>query len=276
MPLPSGKNAFRQLVLLSYLLFTAYPLVWMTLASFRREGDAQAHPLGWPEPWTLDNLHQVLTSGNFGAAYVNSLLISVSAVALTLVAAALAAFALACLDLPGRKLLFLLFLLGMMIPVHVTLIPLNFLMGRNGLNLKGGVWALLGPYVGFSLPISILILRNAFMGLPRELLEAGRLDGCSSWQTLRHIALPLARPALATVVIFNFLTLWNEYAFALTLLGPGTSTLPLAITEFKGEHGMLVTRVCAALVLIVVPLLVVYFFAQKQIIRGLTAGAVKE
>lgn len=276
MPLPSGKAIPRHLLLLGYLLFTTYPLVWMTLAAFRHEGDAQAHPLAWPDPWTLDNLRQVLSSGSFGTAYVNSLLISVSAVALTLAAAALAAFALACLDLPGRKLLFLLFLLGLMIPVHVTLIPLNFLMGREGLNLKGGLWALLGPYVGFSLPVSILILRNAFQALPRELLEAGHLDGCSPWQALRHIALPLSRPALATVVIFNFLTLWNEYAFALTLLGPGTTTLPLAVTEFKGEHDMLITRVCAALVLIVVPLLLVYFFAQKQIIRGLTAGAVKE
>jgi raffinose/stachyose/melibiose transport system permease protein len=101
------------------------------------------------------------------------------------------------------------------------------------------------------------------------------LDGCSQWQAFWHIGLPLARPALSTVLIFNFLTMWNEYAFALTLLGPGCQTVPLALTEFKGEHDLRITTVCAALLLVLIPLILVYLFAQKQIIRGLTAGSIK-
>ncbi|HOG51844.1 MAG TPA: carbohydrate ABC transporter permease, partial [Lentisphaeria bacterium] len=146
----------------------------------------------------------------------------------------------------------------------------------EGMNIKGGLVALAGPYIGFALPISILILRGAFAALPPDLLDASRVDGCSAWGVFRHVALPLSRPALATVVIFNFLTMWNEFAFALTLLGPGCETLPLALTRFKGEHDIQITQTSAALVLVVIPLIIVYVFAQKHIIRGLTAGAVKE
>lgn len=266
----------RHLVLLVFLLFTAYPLLWMALCAFRTEGDAQAHPLALPQKWILENLANVLQNGGFGSAYLNSLLLCVTSVALAVAFASLAAFAFSQMRFPGRNLLFTLFLLGMMIPVHVTLIPLNRLLGNGGLNLKGSLLALAGPYIGFALPISILILRNAFNALPRDLLDAARVDGCSAWSVFIHVALPLARPSLATVIIFNFLTAWNEYAFALTLLGPGVRTLPLALSDFKGEHDILITQTSAALLLVVLPLIIVYLFAQKQIIRGLTAGAVKE
>ena len=163
----------------------------------------------------------------------------------------------------------------MMIPVHVTLIPLNLLLGPQYLNIKESLWALAGPYIGFALPVSILILRGAFSTIPHELLEAARIDGCNAWDVFRFVAIPLARPAFATVIIFNFLTMWNEFAFALTLLGPDNATLPIALNNFKGERGMYLAETCAALAVVVVPLLVIYIFAQKHIIKGLTAGAVK-
>ncbi|MDD4097185.1 MAG: carbohydrate ABC transporter permease [Lentisphaeria bacterium] len=266
----------RHAVLLAFLAVTAYPLLWMAMTAFRAEGDAQARPLGLPRPWVLDNLAEVVRNGDFGGAYVNSLLLCTVSVVLAVCLSALAAFAFAQLRFRGSHALFLLFLVGMMIPVHVTLIPLNRLLGAGGLGIKGGLAALAGPYIGFALPISILILRGAFAALPADLLDASRVDGCSAWGVFRHVALPLSRPALATVIIFNFLTMWNEFAFALTLLGPGCETLPLALTQFKGEHDIQITLTSAALVLVVIPLVVVYVFAQKHIIRGLTAGAVKE
>ena len=268
--------ALRHLVLLAFLVATSYPLLWMIMTAFRQEGDAQARPLGLPKQWVLDNLTTVLRSGNFGQAYLNSLLLCAASVTVAVSLAALAAFAFAQLRFRGNQILFLLFLVGMMIPVHVTLIPLNRLLGTQGLGIKGGLLALAGPYIGFALPLSILILRGAFAALPADLLDASRVDGCTTWGVFRHVALPLSRPALATVIIFNFLTMWNEFAFALTLLGPGKSTLPLALTQFKGEHDIQITLTSAALALVVVPLIIVYVFAQKHIIRGLTAGAVKE
>ncbi|MBO4345219.1 MAG: carbohydrate ABC transporter permease [Victivallales bacterium] len=266
----------RHLLLLLFLLFTAYPLLWMALCAFRTEGDAQEHPLALPVKFVWENMANVLRSGSFGSAYINSLLLCTVSVAIAVTFAALAAFAFAQMSFKGKDLLFYFLILGMMIPVHVTLIPLNRLLGSSGLGIKGGLAALAGPYIGFALPVSILILKGAFSSLPKDLLDAARVDGCNAMQVFLHVALPLSRPALATVIIFNFLTMWNEFAFALTLLGPGVRTLTLALNDFKGEHDIMITQTSAALLLVVLPLIIVYVFAQKHIIRGLTAGAVKE
>jgi len=273
-----NKSAFllRHLLLILFLLFTAYPMLWMALCAFRTEGDAQAHPLAIPTKLVLDNMANVFRSGSFGSAYINSLMLCTASVAIAVTISALAAFAFAQMSFKGKNLLFYLFILGMMIPIHVTLIPLNRLLGSSGLGIKGGLMALAGPYIGFALPVSILILKGAFSSLPKDLMDAARVDGCNSIQVFLHVAIPLSRPALATVVIFNFLTMWNEFSFALTLLGPGVRTLPLALNDFKGEHDIMITQTSAALLLVVLPLIVVYVFAQKHIIRGLTAGAVKE
>ncbi len=266
----------RHLFLLLFLLFTAYPMLWMALCAFRTEGDAQARPLALPAKFIIGNISNVLHNGSFGSAYINSLLLCTASVAIAVLFAALAAFAFAQMSFKGKDLLFYFFILGMMIPIHVTLIPLNRLLGSSGLGIKGGLLALAGPYIGFALPVSILILKGAFSTLPKDLLDAARVDGCNALQVFLHVALPLSRPALATVIIFNFLTMWNEFAFALTLLGPGVRTLTLALNDFKGEHDILITQTSAALLLVVLPLIAVYVFAQKHIIRGLTAGAVKE
>ncbi|MCK5802748.1 MAG: carbohydrate ABC transporter permease [Lentisphaeria bacterium] len=269
------RSILRHAILLGFLLLSAYPLLWMALASVRTEGDARRYPFSPPREWTAENLRVVAESGSFGQAYVNSVVVCVAGVFGAVALSSCAAFAFARLRFRGQRALFLLFLLGMMVPVHVTLIPLNRLMGTGGLGLKGTLWALIGPYIGFALPLSILILRGAFARIPEELVDAARIDGCSTWGVFTRVALPLVRSAIATVVIFNFLTMWNEFAFALTLLDPARPTLPLAITQFSGEHGIRLTQTCAALTVVVLPLLVVYCLAQKHIIRGLTAGAVK-
>ncbi len=272
----SSALIFRHLLLLLFLLFTAYPMLWMALCAFRTEGDAQTRPLAIPAKFVLDNMANVLNNGSFGSAYINSLILCIASVAIAVTFAAFAAFAFAQMSFKGKNMLFYIFILGMMIPVHVTLIPLNRLLGSSGLGIKGSLMALAGPYIGFALPVSILILKGAFSSLPKDLLDAARVDGCNAFQVFLHVALPLSRPALATVIIFNFLTMWNEFSFALTLLGPGVRTLTLALNDFKGEHDIMITQTSAALLLVVLPLIVVYVLAQKHIIRGLTAGAVKE
>ena len=337
------QRLLRHLLLLLCLLLSAYPLLWMTLASLRTDADVLEHPFAWPSSWQLRSYGDVLAAGGFGSAsdnltlllaafplaaaaflwmadlvqfrlrlwhlpfllalggallaaqrhpalhralqarpgfanaYLNSLTLCIAAVTAAVMLAALAAFALSRLKFRGSNLLFLTFMLGMMIPVHVTLIPLNLLLGPQLLNLKGSPWALVGPYVAFAIPVSVLILRNAFDAIPADLLDAAQIDGCTPWLIFRHIAIPLANPALATLVIFNFLTCWNEFAFALTLADSRRPTLPIALHHFKGEQGSLdIPVICAALVISVAPLLIVYACAQRHIIRGLTAGAVKE
>ena len=271
------RNILRHVLLIGFLVIAGYPIIWMGLSAVRSDRDVRRAPFALPTRPTGEGFSAVLRSGGFGRAYVNSLVVGVSSVVIAVAVSSAAAYAFARMKFCGREALFLLFLAGMMVPVHVTLIPLNRLMSAGALNIKDTYLALIGPYVGFALPISILILRGAFAEIPQELEDAARMDGSSTWGVFWHIALPLVRPALATVVIFNFLTMWNEFAFALTLISEESMrTLPLAMWQFKGERGPFLGQTCAALCVAAVPVLMVYAFAQRHIIRGLTAGALKQ
>ncbi len=272
-----GLYIFRHVILLFFLAIGGYPLIWMLFSALRTEGAILENPFGLPTEPVLHNFVMVLKAGDFLRAYGNSLFICGVSVICAVFLASMAAFAFAKFSFGRRELLFLLILAGMMVPIHVTLIPLNHLMGSSMLNLKGTYLVLIAPYVGFALPVSVLILRSAFRQVPEDLLEAARLDGCSAWGIYWRIMLPLSKPALATVTIFNALTMWNEFAFALTLINERElRTLPLALWQFKGEYGMYISQTCAALCVSIVPLLIIYFFAQRHIISGLTAGALKE
>jgi len=269
------RRALLYAVLGAYLVVAVYPMVWMVCTGLKAEAEVMQSAWSLPASPRWENLGGAWRTGGFRRAYANSLIVSVAAGALSVTLAALAGYAFARLRFRGRELLFYLFLLGMMIPVHVTLIPLNRLLGQLG--LRRTHLALIGPYAGFALPLGIFVLRGFFERVPRELEEAARIDGCSAFGVFWHVALPMARPALATVIIFNFVTMWNEFVFALTFLrASNLRTLPLALWEFSDEAGLMISKTCAALTIGVLPLLVVFFLAQKHIIRGLTAGALKQ
>jgi raffinose/stachyose/melibiose transport system permease protein len=269
------RTALLYGVLAAYLVVTVYPLVWMAGTGLRAEGEIAENVWSLPAPPRWENLREVWRAGNFRRAYLNSVVVSVASGALSVAVAALAGYAFARLRFRGREVLFYAFLLGMMIPVHVTLIPLNRLLQAMG--LRTTYLALIGPYVGFALPLSTFILRGFFERVPVELEDAARIDGCSALGVFWHVALPSARPALATVVIFNFVTMWNEFVFALTFLRRSDlRTIPLALWEFSDEAGLVMSKTCAAMTISVLPLLAVFFLAQKHIIQGLTAGALKQ
>jgi raffinose/stachyose/melibiose transport system permease protein len=186
----------------------------------------------------------------------------------------MAAFAFARVKFRGRNFLFYLFLGGTMIPIHVTLIPL-FIMMRD-LGLLGKLPSMIFPFVGFSLPTSIFILRGFFEQIPHEIEEAARIDGCSTARIFWTIMLPLARPALVTVIILSVVAAWNEYLFALTFVASNNAayTLPLGILSFVRALGVTqYDKMFAGLTISALPVLIVYFIAQRQIIKSLTAGA---
>jgi raffinose/stachyose/melibiose transport system permease protein len=263
------------LVLAIFAIVALFPAAWMFLCAGKTEAEARANIWGLSASWTWGNFRTALFEYDFGRYLLNSVIVTVSAVAMTLAAAALAGFAFARVRFRGRSLAFYLFLAGMMVPVHIVLIPL--LRTVRFLHIADTHAALVATYVAFSLPVSIFILRGFFEGVPAELEEAARIDGCSTVGVFWHVCLPAARPALAVVTIFNFVTLWNEFIFALTLLNaPERSTLPLGLYNFsQKEYGANVPLTCAALSMSVLPVILVYLLAQKHIIRGLTAGAIK-
>jgi raffinose/stachyose/melibiose transport system permease protein len=265
----------RYALLLAFAVVALYPLFWMFTCAGKTQDQASADKWGLPTSWTWKNFHEVLFESHFPRYLLNSLLVTASAVALTLASAALAGFVFARTRFRGRSLLFALFLGGMMIPVHIVLIPLLKIFGI--LHLYDTHAALVMSYVAFSLPVSIFILRGFFEGVPMELEEAARIDGCSAAGVFWHVMLPLAKPALAVVTIFNLVTLWNEFIFALTLLHTQSlSTIPLGMYQFSTDRGTNVPLTCAALSIAVLPMLLAYVLAQKHIIRGLTSGAIKE
>jgi len=270
------KRSLLGLVLLAWLVVTIYPLAWMAYTGFKTEEEVAQNVWAPPTRLRLQNFERAWREGAFRNAYLSSIAVSVTSGALSVALAALAGYAFARMSFRGKELLFYAVLLGMMIPVHVILIPLNRLL--HWLDWRDTLLALIAPYVAFALPIGVFIMRGFFARVPRELEEAARIDGCSAWGVFWHVALPSARPALATVIVFNFVTMWNEFVFALTFLqGSRLATLPLALQRFSGgEGGPMMSRTCAAMTISVLPLLVVFFLAQKHIIRGLTAGALKQ
>jgi len=186
----------------------------------------------------------------------------------------MAAYAFARLDFPFGKTLFGLVVAAMIVPIHATLVPI-YLLIRN-LGLYDTEFALIGPYVAFSLPISIFILTEFMKQIPRELEEAACLDGCGPLKIFWRIYFPLSTPGLATVAIYNAVALWNEFIFAYVLTStPGHRTLPLAIWDFQGQYSSNVPAMLAVVTLTSLPLIAVYAFGQERVIKGMMAGSLK-
>ena len=221
----------------------------------------------------LENFAYVLNSV-FANYFINSLIISISSVVLVVLFASLASYPLARMKFRLSKPVFMLFLVGMMIPVHSTLIPIYVLTQKLG--LYNTLWGLLGPYIAFSIPISIIIFVQFLKEIPNELIESARIDGCGHFGVFWRIMFPLLTPAISTVFIYNFIHTWNEFIFALVLIqSEKFMTLPLGLRAFYGEFSVNIPGMMAALALGSLPLLLVYFIAQEKVVKGLSAGSVK-
>ena len=162
----------------------------------------------------------------------------------------------------------------MSIPIHITLLPLYLMSVKTG--LYDSIWALIGPYVAFNLPISVFILTTFMATIPKELEEAAEIDGCGRYQMFGKVMLPLVKPGLATLVIYDGVNIWNEFSFALTLTQSAANrTLPLAVNEFQGQYTMNTPMILTVLFISILPMIIVFIFGQDKLIKGMMAGAVK-
>ncbi len=257
------------------LVAALYPLFWM-LSTGLKPPEQAADWWGPPHALHFGNFLKVWSTLEFPRWFANSLVVTTGAVTFTLLLGAPAGYALASMGFRGRGTVFALFAAGLMIPVHVTLIPLLKLFQFTGLyDTHAG---LIAVYTAFSLPLAVVLFAGFFREIPAEVLEAAALDGCGPWSTFLRITLPLARPAIVGVFMITLVNVWNEFAFGLVLLqSPRNYTIPLGINSLRGEYGYGsdVPLMAAALAIAVLPPLLVYALAQRQLIRGLTAGAVK-
>ncbi len=261
------------LIALAWLVAAGLPFFFVLNTSFKDTREYITDLWALPSSLNLSNYADAF-SGGIGRFFLNSLIVTSVSVVLTLVLAALASYPLARTTFRLGPPLFLLFLAGAMIPVHVTLIPVYHL--SNSLGIYDTPFALFGPYVAFHLPIAVFILTEFFRHIPRELEEAARIDGANTFEVFTRIILPLAVPALSTVGIYTFIFVWNEFVFALVLLtSKDNMTLPLGLMQFSGEFQVNVPGIMAAVTLASLPVILVYLAAQERVVAGMVAGAVK-
>ena len=270
-------NTVKGFVLYPILLLLAaailYPLVWMTYSSFKGNADIFANVFALPRELFLGNYVTVFTQGAMGLYFRNSLIISVVSVAGLLVFSSLAAYAFASFRFRGSTPLFMILLLGLMVPPQALIISGFKLMSI--LSLIDTYWALIFTYFGWT-SFGILVLRNFFQAVPRDIKDAARVDGAGHWHMFSQIMLPLARPSLSTIAIFYFMWVWNEFIYPLVYLQtPEKYTIPLGVLFFNGRYTVEWGLQMAALAVATIVPLVVYYVFQKQFIRGILAGALK-
>ena len=271
------NNAVKGIVLYPLFLLLAaiilYPLVWMIYSSFKSNTDIFANVFALPSQLYLGNYITVFTEGAMGLYFRNSLLIAVVSVAGLLVLSSLAAYAFATFRFRGSTPLFMILLLGLMVPPQALIISGFKLMSI--LKLLDTYWALIFTYLGWS-SFGIMVLRNFFQSVPRDVKDAARVDGAGHWQMFSQIMLPLARPSVSTIAIFYFMWVWNEFIYPLVYMQtPEKYTVPLGVLFFNGRYTIEWGLQMAALAVATIVPLIVYYAFQKQFIRGILAGALK-
>ncbi len=265
-----------QIPLLFWAVMVIFPFLWMIMTALKTDRQILTDPFGWPETFQWDNFERAWTTANIGTYFFNTLVVMAMSLTGTLLVSAMAAYVIARFDFPGNRFLYLLFMAGLMFPVFLGLVPLYFLMGD--LHLLNTYYGLALVYIAYSLPFTIFFLVGFFKTLPGEVAEAGIMDGASQYQVFFQIMLPMAKPGLIAMGIFNFLGQWNQFLLPLVLmqnenryvLSQGLNFL--AINQgYDNDYSALF----AAMVIVMVPTLLVYILFQRRLEAGLTAGALK-
>lgn len=268
------KRSAIYLILLLFTIVNAYPIFWMIMNSFKTGQEFAFDPFGLPNEWVLVNYVEAWVTANIGSYFFNSLFVGIVALLICILVGAFASYFLSRFQFKGRNLLYGFFVVGLLVPIHATLVPMFILMQKLGfINTH---LALIFPYVAFNLPITIFLLTSFMASFPKEIEESAIMDGCGPFRIFWSIILPMSRPAIATAVILNFINNWNEFSFALVLINDDAlSTLPLGLANFAGQYATNYTAQMAGLTMVLIPTILFYLIMEKQIVNGMTQGAVK-
>lgn len=267
---------FLNLVLIIFSITCIFPLVWMIYSSLKEKRAFNADIIGLPKKPTLVNYIRILTNSDYhlGESMMNSVRTTVLSVALIVLFGFIVGYILARVKFKGNRALYGMFLMGMLIPIHSLLVPIYVVFNKVGISNKW--FTLLFPYVAFGLPLAIFLVEGFVKGIPVALEEAAAIDGSSFSRTLWSIILPICRPILVTIGIISTFGNWNEFSFALVLIkDQALQTVPLALTQFKGQFASDYPKQMAAMLITMSPIVILYFVFSKEIIKGMVAGAVK-
>jgi raffinose/stachyose/melibiose transport system permease protein len=267
-------TAITNLAAIGWSCIILFPLYLIVITSFKEQGRVVVDPLGLPKVWHWENIGLAWERGHFSTYFSNSVVVAVATVGIVLVSSFLAAYAFARISFPGKDLLYILFLVGLAIPGDVLLVPLYYVL--KDMNLLNTLWALIFPGAAFGLAFAILILRSFIETLPKEILEAGIMDGCSEFQLAFNIVVPLCRPALLSLLILNFMWSWNSFIFPIVLIQKDElRTITVGLNFFQGRWVTNVPLLMAGTLIIALPVIIVYILFQREFVKGITAGALK-
>ena len=257
-----------------WLLVTFTPFIFMVLNSFKGQFEMLVSGVfSLPESLNFANYKTVL-DGAFMGYFLRSVIVTSISLVLMVVLSSFASYPLSRMKFKMRGFLYGFIIACMSIPMHVTLIPV-FKMTID-FNLYDTIWSLPGPYVAFSLPMSVFILTNFMRSIPQEIEQAAEIDGCGKFRNFFHVILPLSKPGISTLCIYNGINYWNEFAFVKTLTqSTNAQTLPMAMNNYKGEHSMNIPVILTVLVLAVLPMIILFCILQDKLVKGMTAGSVK-
>ena len=265
-----------QTVLVGWAVIVIFPMIWMIYSSFKTDQELFFSPWAPPMELQWDNFARAWTKAHVGDYLLNTLIVVIPALMLTLIISAMAAYVLARFEFVGRRFLFYMFLSGMLFPVFLALVPLFNLV--NQLKMLNTFHGLILVYIAYSLPFTIFFLTGFFKTLPTEIEESAIMDGANPYQVFFKVMLPMASPGLISMGIFNFLGMWNQYVLPLVLISDESKYMlsqGLAFMLFKQFYENDWSALFAALTIIMVPTLIVYITFQKQIQDGITTGALK-
>lgn len=261
-------------VLIFWTFLVLFPLWTMIVNSFKFKFDIYTDPFGLPKKWNFESYVSVITDGDFFLYFRNSLFVTLGSIFLVLLFGAMASYALVNWKHKASRFLYLFFIAGMMLPIKIGSIRLLQLI--KGLGLLNTLWGLFPVYTAMGLPIAVFVLTEFIRQIPAELTEAAVIDGATRNKVFTIIILPLLRPALATVAIYNLIPFWNDLWFPLIFINQDAhKTLLLGVTRLFGQYMTDWSRILAVLTLSAIPVLLLYLTMSKNFIRGLTAGAVK-
>ncbi len=269
----TGINLIIHLFMLTVAVTCLFPLLWMVSSSLKTQETVFKDMSLIPKAFHFENYYLAWREGGFDRYFLNSLFYTVAVVIGIIIISSLAAYAFSRLRFPARNILFFMFIAAMMIPLQGSFVALYVIL--NKLHLRNTALGYILCMINVGLSTSIFLLKTFFDNIPRELEDAARIDGCSKLGIWWHVALPLAKPILAVVVVFNALNVWNEFLLAL-LIFDSRPLMPLqvALMNFQGEFVTRYPLLMAGLTIAVLPIVILYFFMQKYIVRGVTQGVV--
>lgn len=264
----------RQAILILFAIISLYPTVIMLLTALRPASSVTQSPIALPNELYWKNIAAAWTQGRFGHYLLNSTIIVIPTVIGVVALSCLAGYGISRFRFPFRTTIFYTIVLGLTVPFQSVMIPLYYQL--LAMKLLGTYWAVILPGIAFGLPFGIFLMQAFFEDLPHELADAARVDGCSEWRIFRSVMLPLAWPAVSTLIVFQFMRTWNEFLMPLLYLQTESlRPVPLGLMFFQGRYTIDIGMIAAGVTVASIPVIAVYLIFQRQFVKGLTAGAVK-